>query len=71
MDCRKWIDLYSTDSRLKYPSEATQKNYQSVVTQFLFKFSNIGSRRKFLLRKLKNGYLNPKQLIQGNIEFVG
>ena len=29
MDCRKWLDKYSTDCRLKYPSLATQKNYIS------------------------------------------
>lgn len=38
MDCRKWIDRYSIDCRLKYNSEATQLNYISQVTSFCFKF---------------------------------
>lgn len=38
MDCRKWIDKYSIDCRLKYSSENTQSNYISQVTSFLFKF---------------------------------
>lgn len=38
MDCRKWIDKYSIDCRLKYNSENTQSNYISQVTSFLFRF---------------------------------
>lgn len=38
MDCRKWIDKYSIDCRLKYNSIATQSNYISQVTVFLFRF---------------------------------
>jgi len=38
MDCRKWIERYSIDCRLKYNSPATQKNYISQVTAFLFRF---------------------------------
>lgn len=40
MNCRNWIDKYSTDCRLKYNSISTQKNYISCVTQFLFSFEN-------------------------------
>jgi site-specific recombinase XerD len=38
MLCRKWIDLYSIDCKLKYNSLATQKNYISQVSSFLFQF---------------------------------
>lgn len=40
MNCRNWIDRYSTDCKLKYNSLSTQKNYISCVTQFLFHFEN-------------------------------
>ena len=40
MDCRKWIERYSIDCRLKYSSLATQKNYISCVTTFLYHFRN-------------------------------
>ena len=40
MYCRKWIDRYSIDCRLKYSSLATQKNYISCVTTFLYYFKN-------------------------------
>jgi len=40
MDCRKWIEKYSIDCRLKYNSENTQSNYISQVTSFLFHFEN-------------------------------
>jgi integrase/recombinase XerD len=35
MDCRKWIDKYSTDCRLKYNSDNTRSNYISCVSLFL------------------------------------
>ena len=38
MDCRKWIERYSIDCKLKYNSNATQLNYISQVTSFCFKF---------------------------------
>lgn len=40
MDCRKWIEKYSIDCRLKYNSINTQDNYISQVTGFLFRFEN-------------------------------
>ena len=40
MYCRKWIDRYSIDCRLKYSSLATQKNYISCITTFLYYFKN-------------------------------
>ena len=41
MDCRKWIDRYSIDCRLKYNSVNTQENYISQVRSFLFYFEKI------------------------------
>lgn len=38
MDCRRWIDKYSIDCKLKYNSINTQNNYISQVTSFLFFF---------------------------------
>jgi integrase/recombinase XerD len=35
-----WLDRYCTDSKLKYPSERTQENYQSSVKSFLYKFKD-------------------------------
>lgn len=35
MDCRKWLDKYSTDCRLKYDSVNTRSNYISCVSLFL------------------------------------
>lgn len=40
MDCRKWMERYSIDCRLKYSSLATQKNYISCVNTFLYYFKN-------------------------------
>jgi site-specific recombinase XerD len=41
MNCRKWIEKYSIDCRLKYNSENTHGNYISQVTAFLFKFEKL------------------------------
>lgn len=40
MQVRTWYDKYSTDSRLKYPSKATQENYLCSVGAFLNYFKN-------------------------------
>jgi integrase/recombinase XerD len=40
MDFRKWYDRYSTDCKLKYPSERTQENYLCSVGTFLKYFEN-------------------------------
>lgn len=39
MDCRKWIEKYSIDCKLKYNSINTQTNYISQVTTFLYRFT--------------------------------
>ena len=38
MDFLKWYDRYSTDCKLKYPSERTQENYLCSVGTFLKHF---------------------------------
>jgi site-specific recombinase XerD len=40
MDCRKWIEKYSIDCKLKYNSVNTQDNYISQVNSFLNYFTN-------------------------------
>lgn len=39
MDCRKWLDKYSTDCKMKYNSEATVSNYISCVSLFINHFT--------------------------------
>lgn len=39
MDCRKWIEKYSIDCKLKYNSINTQENYISQVNSFLNYFT--------------------------------
>jgi site-specific recombinase XerD len=54
MDCRKWVELYSTDCNLKYSSEATRKNYISCVTTFLWRFKNYREPKEIPTQEIKN-----------------
>jgi len=56
-----WLDRYCTDSKLKYPSERTQENYQSSVKSFLYKFKDI----KEPLLSEKEGLYDNNILKQG------
>lgn len=40
MNITEWHERYCKDSALKYPSKATQENYQSTVLRFLHYFKN-------------------------------
>ena len=40
MNPTNWHERYCVDSQLKYPSDKTQKNYQSTVLGFLWHFKN-------------------------------
>lgn len=40
MNITEWHERYCKDSALKYPSKATQENYQSTVLGFLYYFKN-------------------------------
>lgn len=57
MDCRKWVERYSIDCRLKYSSLATQKNYISCVTTFLFFFKNEREPKEIPTQSIKEWLL--------------
>lgn len=58
MDCRKWIDRYSIDCRLKYNSHSTQTNYTSCVTQFLFAFNKYREPKEIPTDEIKQWLLS-------------
>lgn len=60
MDIKKWIDRYSTDCRLKYPSVATQKNYISQVTTFLYKFNHYREPKEVPTQEIKEWLLSAE-----------
>lgn len=62
MDCRKWIDKYSTDCRLKYNSKSTQANYTSCVTQFLYKFEKYREPKEIPTQEIKEWLLEAKTI---------
>lgn len=53
MDCRKWIERYSIDCKLKYNSFNTQNNYISQVTSFCFKFNEYREPKEIPTEKIK------------------
>jgi len=57
MDCRKWIERYSIDCRLKYSSLATQKNYISCVATFLYYFKNEREPKEIPTQSIKEWLL--------------
>lgn len=60
MDNRKWLEKYSMDCRLKYPSSDTQKNYISNVGVFLNFFSNYREPKEVPTDKIKEWLLTTK-----------
>lgn len=48
-----WLDRYCTDSKLKYPSERTQENYQSSVKSFLYKFKDAKEPSRISTQEIK------------------
>lgn len=62
MDCRKWIDRYSTDCNLKYNSVATRGNYKSCVTQFLYKFQKYREPKEIPTQVIKEWLLEAKTI---------
>jgi len=60
MDFRKWIERYSVDCRLKYPSKSTQDNYTSGVTLFLTHFKNEEEPKAISTDKIKQWLLSCK-----------
>lgn len=60
MENRKWLERYSTDCRLKYPSKATQKNYIHQVSVFLSKFSNYREPKEIPTHEIKEWLLSTE-----------
>ena len=60
MNSGKWINKYSVDCRLKYPSKATQDNYISSVTLFLTHFKNEEQPKCIPTQKIKEWLLSCK-----------
>lgn len=58
MEFRRWYDRYSNDSRLKYPSKATQENYLSSVGTFLNYFKDEIDPKSIDVEKIKQWLLN-------------
>jgi len=53
MDITRWYNRYCTDSKLKYPSFRTQKNYQCTVSLFLQYFINEIDPQHIQTQKIK------------------
>ena len=58
MDYGKWIERYSVDCRLRYPSKATHDNYISSVTSFLVYFKNEEQPKSISTDKIKQWLLS-------------
>lgn len=48
-----WLDRYCTDSKLKYPSNKTQENYQSSVKSFLYHFKDVKEPSRISTQEIK------------------
>lgn len=57
MEFRKWYYKYSTDCKLKYPSERTQENYLCSVGTFLKYFSSETEPKAISTQKIKEWLL--------------
>lgn len=66
MDCRKWYDRYSTDCRLKYPSEMTQKTYRSCVGVFLSFFEKYREPKEIPTDQIKSWLLKTDSFASRN-----
>lgn len=60
MDSGKWLNRYSVDCRLKYPSLATQKNYISCVSVFLDKFKDYEQPKAIPTESIKSWLLSTE-----------
>jgi site-specific recombinase XerD len=60
MNNRKWLDLFSTDLRLKYNSEQTRKIYYSGVKSFLDRFSDYREPKEIPNNAIKEWLLEAK-----------
>lgn len=57
MEFRKWYDRYSTDCKLKYPSERTQQNYLCSVGTFLKYFEKETEPKSITTQSIKEWLL--------------
>ena len=62
MDCRKWVDKYSIDCKLKYNSEATRSNYISCVGIFLNHFNKYREPKEIPTIEIKEWLLLAKTI---------
>jgi len=62
MDCRKWIDRYSTDCKLKYNSSITQNNYISCIRKFTNNFNEYREPKEIPTQKIKEYLLTFKTI---------
>lgn len=62
MDYRKWLDRYSTDCKLKYPSKATQNNYISQVKSFLISFEKYREPKEIPTSDIKKWLLETESM---------
>ena len=60
MDSGKWLNKYSVDCKLKYPSVATQKNYISQVDKFLCDFKQYEQPKSIPTQDIKEWLLKTK-----------
>ncbi len=62
MNIKTWYDRYSTDCRLKYPSERTQENYLCSVGTFLKYFENEIEPKSIPTDKIKQWLLTFEKI---------
>ncbi len=71
MDCRKWIERYSIDCRLKYNSEATRSNYISCVQTFLYAFNKYREPKEIPTQEIKEWLLSFGSINTRNHKLCG
>lgn len=62
MDCRKWLNKYSTDCKLKYNSESTVLNYISCINVFLSDFMKYREPKEIPTQEIKEWLLEAKTI---------
>lgn len=60
MNCRKWLEMYSTDCRLKYGDNSTSKVYSSCAKVFLERFVNYREPKEIPTQEIKMWVLEAK-----------
>lgn len=60
MNVKEWLNKYTVDCKLKYPSKATRENYISSVTSFLYYFEKEKEPKYISTDKIKSWLLSCK-----------